>query len=143
MGEIGYIRMAEVPGIPRLEKTPAITVYAPLGDAPVDPDAVLVAGPPAALMLLQEAALRAGAPLQPLLGRPTCMAIPVALTGPLVSSLGCVGNRIYTGIGDTDMYSVIPGARLQDVADALATITAANEALTGHHRGRLAALRIE
>ena len=94
MFEIGYIRMEEVPGIPRLERTPAVTVYAPLGDTPVEPDAVLVAGRPGALMLLQEAALRGGATLQPMFGRPTCMAIPAALSGPVVSSLGCVTTSL-------------------------------------------------
>jgi uncharacterized protein (DUF169 family) len=141
MSEIGYIRMEEVPDIPRLDQTPAVTVYAPLGETPVDPDAVLVAGRPGALMLLQEAALRAGATLQPLFGRPTCMAIPAALSGPVVSSLGCVGNRIYTGIADTDLYTVIPGERLQAVADALGTIVSANEALTEYHERRTETLR--
>jgi uncharacterized protein (DUF169 family) len=141
MADIGYLRMEEVPSIPTLPKTPAVTVYAPLADAPVDPDVVLIAGPPGALMLLQEAALRGGATLQPMLGRPTCMAIPAAIGGPVVSSLGCIGNRIYTGVADTDLYTVLPGSRLREVSEALATIVAANQALTEHHRGRLATLR--
>ena len=141
MAEIGYIRMEEVGGIPRLAKTPAATIYAPLGDAPTAPDAVLVAGKPGSLMLLQEAALRAGSSLQPLFGRPTCMAIPVALSGPVVSSLGCVGNRIYTGLSEDELYTVIPGASVAAVAEELATIVSANQALTQHHQGRLATLR--
>ena len=32
----GYIRMEEVPGIPRLPATPSAIVYAPLADTPVD-----------------------------------------------------------------------------------------------------------
>ena len=60
MAEIGYIRMEEVAGIPRLAATPGTIVYAPLGDSPVAPDAVLVSGPPGRLMLLHEAATRAG-----------------------------------------------------------------------------------
>src|SRR3954467_1799288 len=50
MSEIGYIRMEEVPGVPRLASTPTTIVYAPLGGTPVDPDVVLIAGPPAAMM---------------------------------------------------------------------------------------------
>src|SRR5262245_14966396 len=46
MVSVGYIRMEEVPGIPRLPTTPAFTIYAPLGSTPVDPDAVIVAGKP-------------------------------------------------------------------------------------------------
>src|SRR5687768_12381449 len=73
MTEVGYIRMEEVPGVPRLSRTPAVTVYAPLGATPVDPDAVLVAGTPGRLMLLHEAGIRAGRAASAMLGRPTCM----------------------------------------------------------------------
>jgi len=141
MAEIGYIRMEEVGGIPRLPTTPAATIYAPLGETPLEPDAVLVVGRPGALMLLQEAALRAGSSLQPLFGRPTCMAIPAALAGPVVSSLGCIGNRIYTALSDDELYTVIPGGSVQGVANELATIAGANQALTEYHTGRLATLR--
>jgi uncharacterized protein (DUF169 family) len=141
MAGIGYIRMEEVGGIPQLAKTPAATVYAPLGETPVDPDAVLVAGRPGSLMILQEAALRAGASLQPLFGRPTCMALPAALNGPVVSSLGCVGNRIYNGLSDDEMYTVIPAAQLEGVAAQLETITGANRTLTGYHQERVRAYR--
>jgi len=58
MGGLGYVRMEEVPGIPVLARTPGAVVYAPLGDTPVDPDVVLVAGRPGRLMLLLEAAGR-------------------------------------------------------------------------------------
>src|SRR5688572_1308937 len=40
MSDIGYIRMEEVPAIPRLQNTPAVAIYAPLSDMPVDPDVV-------------------------------------------------------------------------------------------------------
>src|SRR5262249_42407895 len=46
MTGLGYLKMEEVPGIPRLPKTPGAVVYAPLGDTPVDPDVVLFIGPP-------------------------------------------------------------------------------------------------
>src|SRR5712692_1025133 len=41
MTGIGYIKMEEVPGIPRLSRAPGAVVYAPLGETPVDPDVVL------------------------------------------------------------------------------------------------------
>jgi len=69
MVDIGYIKMAEVPGVPRLPRTPSFTVYAPLSQTPVAPDAILVAGQPAKLMLLHEAATRAAKQVLPLLGR--------------------------------------------------------------------------
>jgi uncharacterized protein (DUF169 family) len=144
MVNVGYLKMEEVPGIPRLATTPAAAIYAPLALTPVEPDAVLVSGTPARLMLLHEAATRAiGARARhasPLLGRPTCMAIPAALSAGVASSLGCIGNRVYTGITDDEFYTVIAGADLASVVAELDTITSANAALTEYHKGRRASL---
>ncbi len=140
MSDIGYLRMAEVPNVPRLPKTPTATVYAPLGSTPLDPDAVIVTGTPGGLMLLHEAAARAGVPFTSLLGRPTCMAIPAALASGLASSLGCVGNRIYTGLADEEFYSVIRADKLAELAQEISTITAANVVLTQYHRERQTAI---
>src|SRR3970040_1952892 len=133
MVDIGYIKMEEVPGVPRLPKTPAVTVYAPLSLSPVPPDVVLVAGTPAHLMLLHEAATRAAKNVLPLLGRPTCMAIPAALSGGVASSLGCIGNRVYTGIADDHFYTVVAGSDLALIVDQLATIASANATLAEYH----------
>ncbi len=143
MVNVGYLKMHEVPGIPRLPNTPAVTIYAPLGVTPVDPDAVLVLGRPGRLMLLHEAATRAlgdRAMPAPLLGRPTCMAIPAALSSGVASSFGCIGNRIYTDISDDEFYSVIAGKDLAAVLAELDTIASANAALSDYHHERRAAL---
>ena len=34
-------------------------------------------------------------------------------------SFGCVGNRVYTGAGDTDAYFAIPGAKFATVEESL------------------------
>jgi uncharacterized protein (DUF169 family) len=137
MTGLGYLRMAEVPGIPRLPRTPGAVVYAPLGDTPVDPDVVLFAGRPGRLMLLQEAAARAGVATQaPLFGRPTCMALPAALAGGVVTSAGCVGNRVYTDLGEDELYVAVPGRDVGAIAEAAATIAEANTALAAYHRER-------
>lgn len=141
MTEIGYLKMEEVPGIPRLPRTPGAVVYAPLGDMPVDPDVVLFSGPPGRVMLLQEAAARAGVGGQaPLLGRPTCMALPAALAHGVVASVGCIGNRVYTDVGEDELYVVVPGRDLARVAAEAETIAGANAKLAEYHRGRRAAL---
>ncbi|HUJ51500.1 MAG TPA: DUF169 domain-containing protein [Bryobacteraceae bacterium] len=137
MTNLGYLKMEEVPGIPVLKETPKVIVYAPLSKTPVDPDVVLMAAVPAKLMLLEEAALRAGlASNLPLLARPTCMAIPAALGHGMVTSAGCIGNRVYTDLGEHELYSAIPGSALQSIADALQTVLAANGALAEYHQGR-------
>ena len=137
MAEIGYVRMDEVPGIPVLPKTPAAVVYAPLGDTPVDPDVVLFWGPAARVMLLQEAAIRAGVAARlNTLGRPTCMALPAALAHGMVASTGCVGNRVYTGMEEGELYAAVPGRDLAKLAETAATISSANAKLMEYHETR-------
>ena len=144
MVNVGYLKMDEVPGIPRLQKTPGVVIYAPLGVTPVEPDAVIVSGTPGRLLLLHEAATRALADsattASPLLGRPTCMAVPAAIASGFASSLGCVGNRIYTNITDDEFYAVIAGKDLASVVAQLETIAAANAALSEYHRERRGSL---
>jgi len=137
MGTLGYVKMEEVPGIPRLPEPPAAVVYAPLGETPVEPDVVIFAGRPAGLMLLGEAALRAGVMANaPLLPRPTCMALPAALAQGVITSSGCIGNRVYTDLGEDELYTVVPGRVLPRVVDELRTIATANAQLAEYHRGR-------
>ena len=144
MVNVGYLKMDEVPGIPRLQKTPGVVIYAPLGVTPVEPDAVIVSGTPGRLLLLHEAATRALADrattASPLLGRPTCMAIPAAIASGFASSLGCVGNRIYTDTPDDEFYAVVAGKELAAVVAQLETIISANATLSEYHRERRASL---
>jgi uncharacterized protein (DUF169 family) len=144
MTGIGYIRMEEVAGIPQLPATPGAVVYAPLGETPVDPDVVLFAGRPGRLMLLQEAARRAGIGTEmPALGRPTCMALPAAMTHGLVTSTGCIGNRVYTDLGEDELYVAVAGRDLSRLAAEAAVIAEANAKLLEHHRERRSALATE
>src|SRR6266849_5452249 len=137
MTGIGYIQMKDIPDFFRFPGTPLVIIYAPLADTPVDPDIVLFAGRPSSVMLLGEAAQRAGVSAQlPMLGRPTCMAIPAALAKGAVASAGCIGNRIYTGLGEDELYAVIPAIDLERVADEVETIVAANLMLAEYHRER-------
>jgi uncharacterized protein (DUF169 family) len=137
MTGIGYVRMEEVPGIPVLPKSPGAVIYAPLGDTPVDPDVVLFCGAAARVMLLQEAANRAGvASTLNTLGRPTCMALPAALAHGMVASTGCIGNRVYTAMAEGDLYAAVPGKDLATLAGMTATISAANAKLMEYHQER-------
>jgi uncharacterized protein (DUF169 family) len=141
MFNLGYVRPEEVPGILRLPKEPAAVVYAPLGDAPIAPSVVLFVCRTSSVMLLNEAAIRAGAGATlPVLGRPTCVALPAAMLHGTVSSLGCIGNRVYTDIGADELYVAVPGAKLEFVSEALGVITSANAALEEYARGRQASL---
>jgi len=142
MSQIGYIRMEEIPGVFQLKESPRAVVYSPLGDAPMTPSVVLASGLPGRVMMLAEAAGRAGAMSSlPLLGRPTCMALPATLANGAVTSTGCVGNRVYTGLGEDEMYVTLRGSDLERIAAEIDTIVSANEALTSYHGERLATLR--
>jgi uncharacterized protein (DUF169 family) len=137
MSQIGYVKMEEVPDIPRLLKEPRAVVYAPLGETPVEPDVVLFAGAASQIMLLHEAAQRAGcAAALPILGRPTCMALPAAITHGSVVSSGCIGNRVYTGLGEGEMYVVVPWKNVARVASELETVASANAQLEQYHQAR-------
>ena len=137
MFDLGYVKPEEVPQIPRLPKAPKAILYSPLADAANLPNVVLFAVKPAAAMLLHEAANRAGIGVGvPALGRPTCMALPAALQHGAITSLGCIGNRVYTGLAEDELYVVVRGSDLERVADALATITAANAALRSYASDR-------
>jgi len=137
MFDLGYVKPEEVPNIPRLAKAPKAIVYSPLADTPVDPDVALFALRPAAAMLLQEAAGRAGVGTgAPSLGRPTCMALPASVQFGAIVSLGCIGNRVYTGLGEDELYVVLRAKDLARVAEELHVISGANAALRDYARGR-------
>jgi uncharacterized protein (DUF169 family) len=141
MGSIGYLRPDEAAGLPHLDQEPRYIAYAPLAGAPFPPDLILVRGSVRQLMLMAEAAQSAGLLGDgPTLGRPTCAALPAALqSGRMTASLGCVGNRVYTGAADGEAYCVLPAGRLGTMVSALETIVAANRTLEEFHRGRAAA----
>lgn len=137
MSNAAYIRIEEVPSIPRLPKTPGVVIYSPLGDTPVEPDVALFLGKPARLSLLLEAAIRAGNTTQtPFLGRPTCMALAAVQTTGVAVSSACIGNRVYTDLGEDELYVAIRGKDLSRIGDEAQTIAAANLKLADYHRGR-------
>jgi len=137
---LGYLRAEEVESIPHRTQPLHVAVYAPLAQSPFAPDVVLVRGNAKHLMLLTEAALAAGiGPQGGIIGRPTCAFIPAAIeSGHTIPSLGCIGNRVYTALGDDELYFAIPGSRVADLTRELEKIVAANCALQSFHEERCA-----
>lgn len=142
MVKLQYIRSEEVPSIPRRDSPFQIAVYAPLADAPCDPDVVIVRGDARQTMLLTEASKAADIDAEVMtMGRPTCAMIPAAMQSEHgVSSFGCIGNRIYTGLGDNELYFTIPGQKVSAVVEKLETIANANLQLDTFHREHAAAV---
>ncbi len=125
--------------IPHRREAFHVAVYAPLTQATFTPDVVLVRGTVKQLMLLAEAAQAAGvAGGGATMGRPTCAVLPESLqSGKATTSFGCIGNRVYTGLGDDEGYYAIPGTKVAEVVGKLEIITEANRQLETFHRSRL------
>ena len=130
--------MDEVPGIPKRDEAFQNAVYSPLEDVADIPDVVLVSGTPKQMMLLTEAATAAGIGTDnSVMGRPTCAVIPAVLdSGQTASSLGCIGNRVYTGLSDDDFYFAFPGKHIATIIEKLETIINANSELEKYHQQR-------
>jgi uncharacterized protein (DUF169 family) len=142
MIEIEYLRPDEVAQIPRRQQPLRVVVYAPLAKATFPPDVIMVLGSPKQMMLLAEAAQAAGVACETsMVGRPTCAAIPEVLeTGQTATNLGCIGNRVYTGIEDGELYFALAGSQLENIVEKLKKIVNANRQLEQFHRDRMLSL---
>jgi uncharacterized protein (DUF169 family) len=138
MVQLQYIRMEEIPAIPQRSQPFGVAIYAPLTATPVAPDVVIVQGNPKQAMLLTEAVHGAGLHYDPGAQlRPTCAIVPTATETRRTSlSLGCIGNRVYTELADSELYVAVPGAQLNAVLEKLETIVAANRTLEEFHQQR-------
>ena len=140
MVQMQYIKMEEIPAIPRRQRPFHVALYARLAEASFDPDVVLIRGTAKQLMLVAEAAQAAGvASGGATMGRPTCAILPESLqSGFATASFGCIGNRVYTGLGDDEGYYAIPGANVPEVVNKLTAIVEANRQLHQFHKERAA-----
>jgi uncharacterized protein (DUF169 family) len=66
----------------------------------------------------------------------------VLATSRTTTSLGCIGNRVYTGLPDDEMWTTLPGARLDEIMEKLTNVVQANRTLSMFHTGRIAAASI-
>jgi uncharacterized protein (DUF169 family) len=142
MIELRYLRSEEIAAIPRLPQPMRYAVYTPLNRTQRRPDVVVFRGNARQIMLVSEAARSAGVFGQGMaLGRPACAMLPQAMAATAgVASVACIGNRVYTGLGDEEMYFAVPGSEIDATLDELQTILHANEALEQFHRQRAAVL---
>lgn len=137
----GYLKEGELSSIPRIPKAPKAILFSSLGNTPIDPDLVVFVTKPMSAMILQEAAMRTGIEMKPSsLGKPACLSLPTALTDGMVTSGGCLGNRIYAELGDDELYVIIAGRFLQKIAEAIQGIVDSNFKLREYHRERRRAL---
>ena len=131
----GYLAPGEEAKIPRNATPPKFVAYGPLGTLPMPPTDVLLFASPRSAMLAMEAST---APV-PVNGRPMCAVVPTLHAGaPVAVSVGCVGSRIFTNMGDDTMMVGIRGDRLGEFAQRLRTIRSANAAVGAEDQRRKA-----
>ena len=96
-------------------------------------------------MRLLEAAVRAGVQSQvPVHGAADVHGAARRPRPGVTASTGCVGNRVYTDLGDDELYVGDSRAGISPSSPAEAdTIASANAALADYHRGRRQALSTE
>ncbi len=139
MEKDGYLLPGEALKIPRNERPPEYVHYAPLGEGPAPPTAVLLFVKARSLMLVLEAANRLGGEWAspPMVLRPMCSIVPVLLQGgPLAISVGCAGSRVYTGLSDGEMIVGVRGDRIGEFQGALRTVRTANDSVAAENERR-------
>jgi len=141
MVETRYLDVAEVAGIPALEREPSVVAYAPVSSDAFPGDVVLMAATPAQSTLVYEAALKAGiaSGAAPGWSRPSCAVLPLSVQKSLLSiSFGCVGNRTFTAVRDDEMYLGLPAARWSDFLDRLIEVQRSNLTMANYYRAQRA-----
>jgi uncharacterized protein (DUF169 family) len=126
--DTGWVTLEVVPQIPVVTERPAAVVYGPLAETRGDPDVVLIRVTGKQLMVLHDAV-----PTMRLEGKPQCHIVAIAKEhGEVAASVGCALSRVRTGMPAREMTCAIPGARLGEVLDALATTTVADSAVAAY-----------
>lgn len=139
MVENKYLALSEVPGIPTLTKTPSYIAYGPVDTARFTPDVVVLAAHPGQIMVIYEAAIQAGISngVMSLLGRPGCGVLPLVMNGGTSAlSLGCKGNRTFTGLPEEEMYLAIPGNQWAALVAHLESVQTANATMQDYYNAR-------
>jgi uncharacterized protein (DUF169 family) len=122
MIETRYLDAAEAAALPTLEREPGAVAYAPASSDAFEADVILLAATPGALVLVQDAARRAGIAGEGLapVTRPSCATLPAAVKSEALSlAFGCKSNRIFTQIGADEAYAAIPARKWDAFVDKL------------------------
>ena len=137
-----YLSPDEPARIPTVKKSKTGIVYGPLKDFPLEPDLILMWLTPQQAMLFSEAAGTSSwtdASPMSALGRPACSALPTSFEQQRATlSLGCMGMRTFTEIGQDRILAVLPGKKAGELSEHLVTTAAANSAMQDFYRGHKA-----
>ncbi len=136
--DLGYVRPADLPFIPVLNRTAKAVIYGPLGAVPVAPDVVLLFVRADQTLILSEAAQQLENAMPPVMGRPACAVVSQAYnTGRTAMSGGCCGARAYLDILKPEVaLFAVPGSILEAFTDRVVELAKANAILTAFHTRR-------
>jgi uncharacterized protein (DUF169 family) len=137
-GDLGYVRPQDAGLIPVLKTQSKFVVYAPLAQAPLDADVVLLFVNASQTLVLTEATQQVEAEHAPAMGRPACAVVPQVMnSGRAALSLGCCGARAYLDVlTDAVAIFAIPGAKLAAYVERIEELSRANALLTKFHHLR-------
>ena len=140
MTGLDYVRAEEVAAIPVVRREVKHALYGPLGEFPAEPDVVLLFANARQGLVLSEAMARVDGGVPPAMGRPACAALPQAVNnGVAAMSLGCCGARAYLdAMSDDTALWALPGSRLGEYCEQIATFANANRTLAMFHERRRA-----
>ncbi len=140
LGQLEYVRPADMAHIPVLERRAQYVIYTPLADATFAPDAVVIFSDARRSLILAEAVQQVEMGIPPAMGRPACSAIPQAInTGRAAMSLGCCGARAYlNALTDDVAMWALPGAKIAQYAERVRLLAGANATLGKFHQLRRA-----
>jgi len=121
----GWVSESVFPEIPTMSSKPGAITYAPLAQAPVDPDVVMLRVNGKQLMEIGDAV-----PDMHIGGKPQCHIIPMAAEqGEVAASVGCALSRVRTGMDPSEMTCALPAARLEELVGSLRTAVSTDDSV--------------
>ena len=144
LGQLDYVRSADMALIPVLERRSKYVIYTPLALCPFVPDAVVLLSDASRSLILAEAVQQVELGIPPAMGRPACSAIAQAINSDRAAlSLGCCGARAYLdALSDDVAMWVLPGSKIAQYTERVRVLANANAVLSKFHmlrRGDVAA----
>jgi uncharacterized protein (DUF169 family) len=111
----GWVGPSVLEQLPKVTVRPGSIVYAPLGQAPIDPDVVLLRVNARQLMVLSDAL-----PGLSIEGKPQCHIVAIAKEqGKAAASVGCALSRQRTGMRPEEMTCALPAGQLETIVEAV------------------------
>lgn len=133
MQSVHYLEPGDEGKIARNAQPPKFVAYGPLGSLKLPPTSILMFARPRSAMFAMEAAHGS----VPMNGRPMCSIVPTLNHGaPVAVSIGCIGSRIYSEMGDDRMVVGVRGDRLDWFAEEVRKVREANRAIGEENRRR-------